>query len=148
MKNITIAIAALIIGSFVFSSCKKYEDGPALSIHTKKGRVAGDWEVEKYMEDGVDKTSDYRSIIASEDLKNSKDGTYTISETATSLFGGGTTSDAGTWEFINSKDDMRTLSNQSGAVADTAQIIRLTNKEMWTKSVSGSPVIETHYKAK
>jgi hypothetical protein len=149
MKNmIRIAVAALLIGGFTLASCGKYEDGPALSIRSKKARVAGDWMIEKYLEDGVDKTSDYRAFIASETVTNEKDGTYTSSYTATSTFGGATDTDNGTWEFISDKEQIKTLSSASGSEADTMQILRLTNKEMWVKSVSGSPVIEIQYAAK
>lgn len=147
-KTFCIAVAALMFGGLALSSCKKYEDGPALSIHTKKGRVAGDWEVEQYLQDGVDKTSDYRSIIASETFTYDKDGSYTSSATATTAFGGQTSTDNGTWAFIDNKEQITSTSSAANSTADTMQILRLTNKEMWVKTVSGSPVEEVHYKAK
>ncbi len=139
-----IALVTLIIGSVSFASCKKYEDGPAISLIPKKARLANTWAVEKYLENGVDKTSDYRQFVTSESFIIDKSGTWTMSET-TIL---GNFSDAGSWELINSKEDLKTLSNQSGSTADTVQIIRLKSNELWTKSISSSTVYETHYVSK
>jgi hypothetical protein len=145
MKKITaFTVAALMIGGIAFTSCKKYEEGPALTILTKKARVAGTWEVEAYLVDGVDKTSDYRAFITSESLEFTKDGTYNTS-TTTVL---GTDTDAGTWEFVNDKEDLKTLSNTAGSTPDTMMIVKLKNKEMWVRSKTGTPVYELHYKAK
>jgi len=145
MKKITaFTVAALMIGSIAFTSCKKYEEGPALTILSKKARVAGTWEVEAYLVDGVDKTSDYRAFITSESMEMTKDGTYNTS-TTTVL---GTDTDAGTWEFVNDKEDLKTLSNDAGSTPDTMMIVKLKSKEMWVRSKTGTPVYEVHYKAK
>lgn len=146
MKKIAIlSVAALLFGGIALTSCKKYEEGPALSLMTKKSRVAGTWEVESYWENGVDKTTDYRQGISSETYTLDKDGTYTIS--FTSLIG--TFNDAGTWEFINDKLELKTQSNTAGSDPDTVIIVRLKNKELWVKEKTpGSIESEYHYKAK
>ncbi len=141
---IKIALVALVLGGLSLASCKKYQDGPTVSLLTKKSRLANTWTVEKYMQDGVDKTADYRQWISSDSYTMDKSGTWTSA--ATTILGNST--DAGTWTFINSKEDLRTISNQTGSTADTVQIIRLKSNELWTKSMSGSPVIETHYISK
>jgi hypothetical protein len=146
-KAVKLALAIVALGAFTMTACKKYEEGPSLSLRSKKARMAGDWKVEAYYEDGVDKTSDYRTFIASESFTMDKDGSYTSSSTTTSAFGGITSTDNGTWEFINDKEDLRTLSSQANATADTMVIVKLKNKEMWAKSKSGSPVVEIHYTA-
>lgn len=145
MKNmIRIAALALVVGGISLASCKKYEEGPMLSLLTKKARVVGTWTVEAYLENGVDKTSQYRQFVTGETFTTKKDGTYTYDAT----YVVGNSSDAGTWEFIDSKDDLKTLSNQSGSTPDTMVIVKLKSKELWVKSKSGSPVAEFHYKAK
>ena len=145
MKKIGIlSIAALLMGGIALTSCKKYEEGPALSLLTKKARVAGTWEVESYWENGVDKTSDYRAGVSSETYTYDKDGSYTIALTTII----GQINDAGTWEFINDKEDIKTLSNTSGATPDTMVIVKLKNKEMWVKETGGSTISEYHFKAK
>ena len=145
MKKIALlSAAALMIGGITLTSCKKYEEGPAVSLLTKKMRVAGDWEVESYWENGVDKTTDYRTGVTSETYTYEKDGTYSISITTVI----GTLNDAGTWEFINDKEAIKTLSNQSGSDPDTSYIVRLTNKEFWVKDAGGSTIHEYHLEAK
>lgn len=145
MKKIALfSVAALMMGGIALTSCKKYEEGPALSLLTKKMRVAGTWEVESYWENGVDKTSEYRQGVTSETYVYEKDGSYSISVT-TIL---GTINDAGTWEFVNDKEEIRTLSNQANSTADTMVIVRLKNKEFWMKDKGGSTVHEFHLQAK
>ena len=142
-KNKFAIIVALLT---IVYSCGKYEDGPKMSLASKKGRLAGTWKLDKYLADGVDKTTEYRTAIASESFAVDKKGKYTYSQTTTSLLGGQTSTDAGTWEFIEKKEALRTLSDTSGAIADTSNITRLTKKELWVKSPSGkTPVIEIHF---
>jgi hypothetical protein len=92
MKKVfaSIAIVALLVGSVSVTGCGKYEEGPSVSLRTKKARVVGTWEIEKVMENGVDITTDIRAVIASESIEFKKDETFTASQTLTSLFGGGT----------------------------------------------------------
>lgn len=140
--------AIIIIASAILSSCGKYEEGPKLSLASKKARIANTWMVEAYLENGVDKTSDYRLVIASESYEYKKEGSYTESNTVTPAFGGGTVSDAGTWELINDKEDIKTTSSQSGSTPDTMRIVRLKGNEMWIKTISGNPVQELHLVSK
>lgn len=141
---VKIALVALFIGGISVASCKKYEDGPAISVLSKKSRISNTWAVEKYMQDGVDKTSDYRTWITSESYVIDKSGSYTYTASTTI----GSSNSSGTWEFINDKEDLKTLSSATGATPDTMIILRLKNKELWLKTKSGSPVEEIHYIAK
>lgn len=47
MKNLKKLTYLTLAGATTFgvSSCGKYEDGPGLSLLTKKSRVAGSWDV-------------------------------------------------------------------------------------------------------
>lgn len=56
MKNIK-QIFLLIFLATVFSTCKKYPEGPFISFKTREHRVAGTWSVEKYFVNGVDSTA-------------------------------------------------------------------------------------------
>ena len=146
MKNtIKIGFTAIVALSAIIYSCGKYEEGPKISLASKKGRLAGTWKLDKYLADGVDKTTEYRTAIASESFAVDKKGKYTYSQTSTSALGGQTSTDAGTWEFIEKKEALRTLSDTSGAIADTSNITRLTKKELWLKSASGTPVVEIRF---
>lgn len=148
MKKVTKILAAALmiaVATTTFSGCGKYEDGPGLSLLSKKARVCGTWEVEKYLVDGVDKTSDYRALVTSETMEIKKDETYSYSAT----YVNGSDTDAGTWKFDNDKADFTTQSNSTGSTPDTWEIRRLTNKEFWVKEKNAtSNVVEIHYKSK
>ena len=73
MKTILkIRFVSIIAASAIIYSCGKYDDGPKLSLASKKGRFAGTWKVDKYLRDGVDKTSDYRTLISNESFSVEK----------------------------------------------------------------------------
>lgn len=49
-----------IIGVFailLFTTCKKYEEGPCISLYSKVHRVVGTWTVESFFINGVDSTN-------------------------------------------------------------------------------------------
>lgn len=149
-KVFAIALTALFVGGVALTSCSKYEEGPKLTLLTKKMRLAGSWGLATYLENGVDKTADYRQFVTSETNTIEKDGTWN-STTTTVL---GTFTASGTWEFINDKEDVKmttTVSNGTTLTTpslDTMHITKLKNKEMWTKEVDGTDTYEYHYEAK
>ncbi len=55
MKKSTLTLASWVIATlvFTFTSCSKYEEGPGLSLRSKTSRVAGDWKVTSFTEDGI-----------------------------------------------------------------------------------------------
>lgn len=120
MKTLRILSLAALAMAFVLGSCSKYEEGPALSLRTKKARVAGTWSVEKFVsDDGTETSSNDNSTI-----EYTKDGTYRISS--------GSASFSGTWEFNSDKTEIVTTTEFFGAVSkDESTIIKLKNDEMW-----------------
>jgi hypothetical protein len=56
-----LAILMLIASATIFSGCKKYEEGPGLSFRSKKARLVNTWEIEQYIENGVDKTAEQKA---------------------------------------------------------------------------------------
>ncbi len=61
MKTKTKFTAAFFLMASLLCSCNKYEDGPALSLHTKKARVAGSWDLVYFTTDGHNEFKDYYS---------------------------------------------------------------------------------------
>lgn len=149
-KVFAIALTALFVGGVALTSCSKYEEGPKLTLLTKKMRLAGTWGVAAYLENGVDKTADYRQFVSSESTTIEKDGNW--NSTMTTVLG--TFTSSGTWEFINDKEDVKMTTTVSNGTTlstpslDTMHITKLKNKEMWTKEVDGSTTYEYHYEAK
>lgn len=131
MKNL-IKKAALVLGiGVVVVSCGKYEDGPGISLRSKKARLAGEWKVSKYSYDGVDGTSFFA------------DYTYTVDKEGTWTATFGSLTSKGTWELVDSKENLKTVTDGSSDTdGDTVVITMLKNKEMHVKSKDGKEIIE------
>ncbi|MFH0893002.1 MAG: hypothetical protein V2A54_01085, partial [Bacteroidota bacterium] len=125
--NLTAVIA--VITAFALSSCGKYEDGPGLSLASKKGRVVGVWTIEKTIYTpvtGAVVTTD--SVWNDYSVEYTKDGAFI----STMLFGGVSFSVQGTWAFDGSKENIiTTYTSGSVTSTETGKILRLTSKEMW-----------------
>lgn len=78
----------------IFTSCKKYEEGPLLSLRTKNARLTGEWKLVSYSRittnntettttsyDGTTMTTPNISYTYSLTLIINDDGTYTYKET-------------------------------------------------------------------
>jgi hypothetical protein len=140
-----VSIALFVgIAAMIFSSCGKYEDGPGISLASKKGRVANDWIMDKQLVDGVEqeKTGYEEYYIYSLE----KDGTGTMKvEAHTATYGDVDVEVEASetkveWEFDDKKEQIRMrTANADGEFEDWsddswATILRLTSKEMWSKS--------------
>ncbi|MEC8739789.1 MAG: hypothetical protein VXX63_07915 [Bacteroidota bacterium] len=128
MFNKTTFLISLLVISLV--SCI-YEDGPNVSLRTKKSRLVGLWNQEEpKLGDGV------RSFI---EFKSNGDLT-----TGGSYEAFGQTqnySSDGSWEWGTNKDKVKIIYS-GGVDSYTISVNRLTNKELWYK-VEGD---ETIYK--
>lgn len=101
------------------TSCKKYEDGPALSLRTKKSRFANEW---KYQQIIAPNGSNITASGANVTFEFTKDGNAIITQ--------GTSSVTGTWQFASDKDNVVVTTGSSGN-AFTMHITRLKEKELW-----------------
>ena len=118
MKNTFSLIAIVAVVAFSPTACKKYEDGPALSLRTKKARITNTW---RYVSVTGTNGVDYSAQFANVTLDMQKDGIYTITE--------GSIVETGTWNFSSDKEAVTFIPNAGSSVA--AKILRLTNKELW-----------------
>ncbi|PCJ84228.1 MAG: hypothetical protein COA57_09490 [Flavobacteriales bacterium] len=122
-RNISIALAGvtLLITPVLFTGCKKYDEGPSLSLRTKKARVANEWKVDFAYDykDGENTTSDYFG----ETWEFSKDGEWIERDN-------GTIDKSGTWEFVSDKESIKITKPFD---VDYYDILKLKNKEMWLK---------------
>lgn len=126
---------AMIFGT---TSCKKYEEGPSLSLRSKKARVANTWVFDKYIVDGTEADL-AASGLDKVEAEYKKDGNYHIKSNGTEV-------DHGTWEFGDKKETIITTDEDGDK--DTATIIKLKNKELWTKDTWGGVTYESRMKAK
>lgn len=126
-------MAAVAIIAASITSCGKYEEGPKLSLRSKKGRLAGDWLLQSVEVNGTAvnfTNSDYWTF--------DKDGTY--------KYTAGNLSVSGTWVFTD--DKLGIITEVSGNKDTMSTLIKLTNKEMWFKDVDGANTTITKMKAK
>jgi len=63
MKRIALFAFVLYFIAIGMSSCKKYEDGPMLSLRSKKERISNVWVIESATRNGVDVTNNYKDYI-------------------------------------------------------------------------------------
>lgn len=128
MKKALIATTA-IVSLLAVSSCGKYEEGPGVSLLTKKARLTGVWDVKEYISGNTTTTDN-----SDDTFEVLKDGTYKVTS--------GSTSTEGTWEFTSDKEKIKTsfsytVFGSTTTITSESTIIRLTNKELWMKDEDG-----------
>jgi hypothetical protein len=142
----TIKLMTLVLLLAVMTvSCKKYPEGPSMSLRSKKSRVAGDWTIESVKFNNNDVTSAYVALVPGFKMTMTKEGNYTVTSNSGEL-------DTGTWKFDDKKENIISTStknkNSSGAYeSSTVAVLKLENDAMWVKQTSGNgDITETHYK--
>jgi hypothetical protein len=142
MKNIFRNLILFTIASafILTASCKKYPDGPLLSLQTKAHRIVGLWDVEYFSINGYDSTSYLK--------RQPFYGMYSFTNKDHSLYCYYKASDDdyylyGHWKFAANKKDISIFFNFHSypehlgpyrAESATWEIRRLTEKEMWLKT--------------
>lgn len=120
--------------SLLVGACKKYDEGPLLSLRSRKARLAGKWEKEV-----GDDILVLTALIHSYEFK--KDGVYLMEYDK-----GPTTTQVavGTWEFYNKDQFLVTylpevrVRTAVFSMRDTLKILRLRRDELWLTSEGGS----------
>lgn len=123
-------LVALLIGfssMLVFDACSKYEEGPSVSLRTKKARLAGTWKPEKYVDSDGNETP---AVDGEGTLTFQKDGTGSVS-----AYGFGVPF---SWEFGSGKETVN-ITYAFGTTSETMvwEIILLSNKELGFKDENG-----------
>lgn len=93
-KNITVLAVFLL---FCTISCKKYEEGPLISLRSKKSRIANKWKVANLFKNGVDSTKYYAAEGTWIEL--GKDGDAVIMLIQSNGIVSDTTNSEGRWEL-------------------------------------------------
>lgn len=135
MKTVKNLFVLLMIGG-AFASCGKYEDGPKISLASKKGRMVNEWKLVSVSQNGI--ALNLAGITWVTDVK--KDGSYI--DTYSSAFG--SYSNTGTWSFSSDKESVTFTENGSSS-AITYKILRLKSKELWLEETDGLDKYEYHY---
>lgn len=117
----------LLVGA---SSCKKYNEGPAISLVPKQERVANTWVVQKAFEDGQDVSDQYDQY----ELYLTSDGDAQLTAKYKAFGVNYTTETNGTWTFQNEKQEIM-FDYEDDDQDGTYQILRLTQDEFWLRKI-------------
>jgi hypothetical protein len=120
----------------VLTGCKKYPEGPALSLRSRAARLENTWKVISVTLNGQDITSQFSTINYTETYD--KEGNYSYSSALDS--------GSGKWEFQNDDLEIR-RSGVSGQSSMDLIILKLKSNEFWYKILDGSDVYEFHFES-
>lgn len=123
----------------ISDSCKKYEEGPALSVRSKKARLDNVWKAELYYENDVDKTSDFHSVYTDARLTIGKDGSYSMYYKFLNLTD---YNETGTWKLSSDKEFINFYRTSPNTDSWFWRILRLKDKELWVESADSNSVNE------
>ncbi|HHG83249.1 MAG TPA: hypothetical protein ENJ82_00740 [Bacteroidetes bacterium] len=134
--SITLLTVALLLG-ITTTGCKKYEDGPAISIKSKRARATNNWKAKNVFQDGVD----YTAWFTDWSIDMGEDGRIVISDKDDN---DSTITQAGFWDLVNDQKELRLLLTEPRVDPDQKYytITRLTSKEFWFKELTDSTVWE------
>lgn len=142
-KYINICIFCFV-AIIVFQACNKYEEGPVISLRSAEKRIAGDYQVDKYLINGQLIPLEEIGITEYRVVYNA-DGTgtsYITINTARqeTLF---------EWELDEKKQSIRERSKgqneEWSAWSDYKTILKLTNEEFWIKDGNELESQEFHF---
>jgi hypothetical protein len=130
--------------------CKKYPEGPSLSLLTKKERVTNDWVIDKYFIDDTDYTEAYHNVFSKSKLSIKRDCTYqkeTVSEKSTTIT-------KGKWDFGYKHynlvfNEISITQNGSQKVANAEhqfEILKLKRVELWFRETTAGHRYTYYYK--
>ena len=121
-----IVLAALFISTLIFSSCKKYSEGPNYSMLTRKARLCNDWELKAYSVSGNNAFEvDYTTKLSID-----KDGTYSMSTTFNALGQIQGEYSNGRWEFAEKDETLYFYEDTTSNPTHEYSIKELRNKEL------------------
>jgi len=144
-KETIYRIILLIIAiGIITTGCRKYPDGPDLSFRSKKQRLFGYWNMEKWIQNNVE---DSAQLAYQRKFGFAKDGTYYFSLTDPTI--GTVINFNGTWEFRDRKEQLVLGLDDplNGMQYEVWDILRLTSKELWLENVSSGNIVEWKLKA-
>ncbi len=129
-----------LLALITFAGCKKYEDGPTISLASKKARLVNVWKLDKAFVNGTELTLTTDDKDDYTEFK--KDGVYS----ETTVVNNVSNTTTGTWDFDDSKDNV-IISYTYGSitVTSTSKILRLKSKELWMEHVDGNTTYKYYF---
>lgn len=131
--------ASLLVVVFALGSCK-YEEGPKLSLRSKSSRAVNIWILDKALENGTDKTNDYKNAFVNYQAELKEDKSYVIQYRP---FNTTDYTEKGTWKFSSDKTSIEfTPENKSDG--NPWKILRLKSDETWVVQTINGKEVELH----
>jgi len=145
MRQIAVIILGLCGSLILLEGCKKYPEGPAISLRSKKERVANIWKLDALISGGVDSTAYFTGFFNDYTVTLTRSGSYTISYS----FRGFSATETGSWAFASAKEDLQITPKTTsyGALPSPSvfQIMKLYEKELWLRSFYGNGVSKEYH---
>jgi len=113
-------LAATLVTILNFQSCKKYDDGPGLSLRSVTNRLTGEWEV-------VDIQG--QNVNGEITMEFDKDGDFKMTYEYNYYGNTYSSTQNGEWSFEDRKETIELDFDQGGS--EEWDIKRLTNSEFW-----------------
>lgn len=114
----------------LISSCKKYEDGPFISLRSKTARVINTWVIESATRNNGAITAEYEAYTLFLEKDNKANLQYKIDDFGLDLI----LSTRGTWALEESKENLR-LNFDNDDFDRYYQILRLKENELWLREI-------------
>lgn len=131
-SKISILLGLIIIFSIpTIQSCKKYPEGPSISLRSRTARVSNTWRIENYRVNG----NDFTSFISGYTETFTKDGGY--------YYSWGNFEGSGRWFFQNNDREIR-VEGISHKSSETLYILKLEENEFWYYYMDGNDRNEFH----
>jgi len=140
MKARILLIVGLMI--FVMSSCRKYEEGPNLSLRSAKARATNSWAMESITINGIEKSDEPGYTNQRHYMFGDGQYTLTVIDPVTLI----AENIQGNWELYDSDRKMAlTLKNFTGNIdsVEDYKVLKLFKKQMWLRSIDN--VKEIHF---
>lgn len=137
-------LVLLLLLAFLMEGCKKYEEGPAFSLRSRKERLSASWGVKQYFLNGNDKTDSFLLAFKGYEFGIIRSGAYSISFLNSS---NQPVSESGAWKFTDGDKAFEILSGVQFAVPQKYHILRLKEKELWCyREIMAGKKEEFHFK--
>ena len=161
MLKISLKISLVLVLALLFSTCKKYPDGPKIALHTVKNRITGIFKLDKFIIDGIDSVNylppcqqindigladkeAYYFKFEGGDIKGLDGfGSYTLSGDQSSIY-----LSYSHYSAHNYPTNYRNIIEPYANNTDDGkwEIRKLTNKEFWIRNSANNVLYEIHLK--
>ena len=130
----------LVMLSLLTVGCDDYENGPKMSLRTKRERAINTWVAEYAYRDDVDASAWYKDWT----LDMREDGRIVITDLADD--DSTVVTQNGFWDFVNDEAEIRFLYSVPAVDPDrkTVTILRLMENQLWFRDVTDTATWEFH----